>query len=218
MFWAVVTGFVCTWIFSVTAPRKRLAVLKTQMTQANAAMRNTDMEWSEASGNIKLALSASLQNTVLRLLPTMLAAIPAISMLSWMDESYTYLTPKAGEELTVSWHFDTVENGDQSVSTQKIQWPLKSQASTLMLALEGDSVSLALASSAAEISKRSMYHHFLPNPLGYLSLGSDAQQVQLHFAVDSYAAFLPSIPKWIVLFFPVFISISLALHFVWRLF
>ncbi|MGJ8668440.1 MAG: hypothetical protein ACSHXK_03030 [Oceanococcus sp.] len=215
--WAALSGLFCTWLFSVVFPRKRVEVLKQQMAQANAAMRNTEMEWDEASKNIKRALSAAFQNAFFRFLPTLVAAIPALSILTWLDQNHTYTHPEVGEELVLSYFTKHFPDDELESEVRSVFWP-NAESGALMLPLGTKALQLTLAASASDIYEQSLYHKLLPNPMGYLPSESVFQHVKIHFSIDGYAAFFPSIPKWVMLFFPVFISISLALHFAWRLF
>jgi len=123
--------------------------------------------------------------------PTVLAAVPVLLGIAWLQAAYSYRLPDPGAPVAVEyWTATGVEPAPES----PVAWPAASEPLTLRGPGGDVLVTLPLTHPRARLTRRSWWHQVFHNPAGYLP--EDARG-----AVGSLARperqFLPVGPDWL---------------------
>ena len=101
--WAIILGAGTMLGYALFSDQERIAEIKEQAQQAQQRMQEyegTDFEpfWEMA----KEAIGLSFQQMKVMLGPTMMAGVPILIVLVWMEGAYSHRLPEAGEMVGVS--------------------------------------------------------------------------------------------------------------------
>lgn len=209
--WGLVLGAVTMLLYGWLSPQERIAEVKEKVEEARREMQEyTGKEFAPMWEKIKRTFRLTFRQLRIMLGPTLIAALPVILVLIWMEEDYKYELPEAestveatvqppealGGDPEVEWYPDAhVEQVD--TGTVKLKWPKPSWEDEPRLVETGSEralVNLPLTFPRATVSKQSVWHWFFANPAGYLP--DDAPVASVRFDLP-HRYVVPWGPNWL---------------------
>lgn len=217
--WAAVGAIVSMGLYRLTSRQERMAELKPQIREAQAALANFDGELTDVWPLMRRQLGLNFRQLGLAIGPALLASIPLLFVLVWLSNRYDVVEPAAGEtiaittstaaalsapgltgsdtEYTLVWPSDTIEISDDG---------------TMLFAVDPG------ATLAPIVHKKQWYNALIGNPMGYLPEDSALELVTMEVKTAEYLSFGPGWMRgWEMLFLSLLFAFSLAIKFVWKI-
>ncbi len=171
-------------------------------------------------------IAASLRQLRLTVVPALLASLPLISLLVWLDSTYGYHVLVPGTEVALRAQPDSTvlrAQADGAKATTpgnvlKVNWPKEGER--LVVLGPDDRVLLELPPSQAvtTIHKRAWWNNLIGNPIGYLPSEGAVDLITLDLPPAQYLSFGPSwLRGWEAIFLSVLLAGSLLVKAAFRI-
>lgn len=203
MVWAALAGVVSVLLYRALSPQRRIAAAKARAAALRRRLDGHDGAFAEALPLLRAQLGASLRHVGLVLPGTLLAALPVLSLLVWLDTAHAYRLPAPDEpapRLTVT------------PPHLGARWQAAPPGVTVLDG-EREVVHVALTAPVTRIEQRAWWNALIGNPVGYLPAGGPAQRVEIGLPARDYLPFGPLwLGSWLTVFLVVLTAVSLAVH------
>ena len=187
-----VAGAGAMFLYGWLLPQERLAALQAELAKARSRMH--DYDGDEPREILRLArasLGLSLKQLVVVFLPTVLAALPVLLMLGWLEGVYGHRLPEPGTPVPVS-----LVSGSATTPApgSPVAWP----APGTQESVEGPSgatlLTLPLEHPRTRVTRERGWHRLFASPVGYLPADAEVEAVVLRLPDRT---FLPWGPRWL---------------------
>lgn len=212
--WSVICAIVSMALYAVLSPQNRIKKVKADVAQSRKAMVEDDGEdFGEGMRLAKAQLGHSLKLVGVILIPAVVASLPALSMLVWMDEQYGYTCPMPGTQTTISAlpsdaHVEQI--GTRPVSENGGACPIV-RVSTNTDTGKSDIV-IPLQAAVPVIGHQQWWNILIGNPAGYLPANSPIEQIRFDLPAQEIIHFGPNWARgWELTFFVMLIVVSVAI-------
>lgn len=219
--WGTFLGSATMGVYGLFAPQEELAELKERTQKAREDLQSYDgtdpgVLWSK----MKKTFALSFDQMKLMFGPTMMAGIPVVLVLVWMELAYAHRFPEPGEEIRVEtvaaesadepelrWEpASAVEATDDG---NRVQWPGAGESVTLLEGTKSggsatELVSFPLPAARTRVGQPNWTHWIFANPAGYLPESSDVRRVELELPRRMV---LPWGPDWMRTWHPLFLVV-----------
>jgi hypothetical protein len=101
LIWAAIGALVSMELYRALSPQAKVAELKVSLLHAQQRVSDFDGEFNEAWPLLGNMLSLALQRIVVVLPSTLIASLPLLIMVVWLDGAYGYSFPPAGQAVQV---------------------------------------------------------------------------------------------------------------------
>lgn len=212
--WGLGFGTFTMLVYGWLSPQDRIGAIKEEVEEARREMQEyTGTEFGPVWKMAKRSLSLSFKQLKVMLVPTLIAGVPIIAVLIWMEESYSYRSPEpgttveatvrpgeslAGDNPAVEWSPSSAATPTDEPGTREIAWPGgDSTGKTVELvdrSGEQTLVELPLEHPRLRVPKRSIWHWFFANPAGYLPDSAPVDVVQFDLP---HRTMTPWGPTWL---------------------
>jgi hypothetical protein len=201
--WAALGGVVSVLVYRALSPQPRIAQAKARAHALRAQMEAYEGELARAMPLVRAQLGASLRHVALVLPAALLASLPVLTLLVWLDTAYAHRLPRPGEpapmlrvapgHLAARWQADpagvTVLDGSREIAR------------------------IALTAPVTRVEQRAWWNALIANPVGYLPDGGPAQRVVIGLPARAYLGFGPAwLGSWLTVFLAALTVVSLAVH------
>ncbi len=223
LLWASLGAAISMAIYAMTSDQRAIEAAK----KGAAALRSRllddagDLEVSTDYQQIRALLALSFKQFWLVLKPSLLASVPLIALLTWISNSFGYVTPPAGSVVqgrVLAAHTSGDAPRIGAYRRMLFLWPVGDSTATLTDNRGAAVAEIDPGSAVPVIHKRLWWNLFIGNPLGYLPDDSDFERVEFELRprrfFDGPADWMGG---WELSFFTVMIVVSLAIKFVFRL-
>jgi hypothetical protein len=199
--WGLAAGFTSTWLYRSFSHQDRIAAVKTEAAQAQAALLAYDGDFNGALPLIGRSLRLSMRHLLLTGGPALAAGLPVLLLFVWLSNAYGYREPAAGAAVTVriepantqvKW-YPAAESAGHG-GTWRIAWPAAGQQYRLSDAAGHLLVTLPLRAPIPEVQKFVWWNVLLGNPAGYLPAGARVRSVEVAYPARE---FLHVGPEWL---------------------
>ncbi|HET8791450.1 MAG TPA: hypothetical protein VFM75_09600, partial [Modicisalibacter sp.] len=139
---------------------------------------------------------------------TILASLPVLCLLIWLETSYGHAYPPPNQTPTIT----------TQPASIKTRWVAPSEPGDVphvqVLSDEGKiSADLAWVSPVSVVHQRQWWNWLIGNPLGYLPEDSRVERIKVELPEKRYLEIGPSwLHSWLFVFFPVLVITSLLIH------
>jgi uncharacterized membrane protein (DUF106 family) len=168
--YGLVVGVVAMLIYRLTSPQKRLKAIKQQMADARAAMRSyTGTDASEMLRLSARAIAPALRQLLYVLGPTILAMLPVLLVVLWLEARYSNQLPNSGDIVNVTvlpsdspvfWSVSAVET--LSIGHYALRWPSHdARVQLLYPGMKAPLLNLPLDRPMSSITKWRWWHRVL---------------------------------------------------------
>lgn len=187
-----VAGAGAMLLYGRLSPQDRLDGIQRALAEARARMHAYDGDEVKEIGRlVKASLGLSFTQIRLVLAPTLLAALPVLLAIAWLDPAFSHTLPAPGTPVTVEYW---TAAGGEPAPDSPVAWPSASNPLTLRGPGGAELVTLPLEHARARLTRRSWWHDIFANPAGYLP---DDGRVALVALGLPERHFLPFGPDWL---------------------
>lgn len=200
--WAALAGPVSVLLYRTLSPQRRIATAKAE---AAALRRRLDAHEGDLAGALPLLraqLGASLRHVGLVLPATLVASLPVLSLLVWLETAYGHTLPPPQEpphlvvspgHLTARWHPRpprvVVREGRATVAEVRLVAPV------------------------TRVEPHRWWNALIANPVGYLPDEGPARQLRIELPPRRYLGRGPGwIDNWATVFLAALVAVSLGVH------
>lgn len=224
--WALLSAILSMGLYWVISPQERLAEVKRLSAQTQKILLDYDGDFSGLWPRIGRHLRHTSAAVGLTLGPAIVASLPILCVIIWLDNVYGYTSPKVKEpvtvrvypvDVTVKWlPRQTVKK--QSRSVWSIQWPPPQRPIKLYDSQQRLLVKLPFKGSAAVLEKRYWWNRLIGNPIGYLPLATPVNQLTFDFRRQEILRIGPSWMRgWELSYFLALVIASIMIKLVFRI-
>lgn len=160
------TGAGAMLLYGRLSPQDRLEGIQRALAEARARVHQAQGEdVGEIGRLVKASLGLAFRQVRLVLLPTILASLPVLLAIAWLEASYSHALPREGTPVTVEYW---TGSGMEPAPGSPVPWPPRGEPVTLQGPSGVELVTLPLEHARARITRRSWWHDVFANPAGYL--------------------------------------------------
>jgi hypothetical protein len=181
--WAIAGAAVSLTLYRWLSPQRRIAAAKAAALDARRQLNAHDGDLESALPLMRQSMKAALRHVGLVFPAALIASLPVLALLVWLDGAYGYQLPQGAQTPTVS-----VEPASYSG-----QW--QPNGSIDVRDQSGAEVArLTLAEPITRIEKRQWWNAIVGNPAGYLPEQGPIDSVTIALPERQY---LPVGPDWL---------------------
>lgn len=213
--WAVIGSLLTLGLYRLLSPQARIGQVKREARTARQRLYAYDGELAGAWPLISAQLGASLRHIGLVLPATMLAVLPLISLLTWLETAYGRDYPPPGTEPVVQvepphvraqWLWSDGDEGPRAAPTIRAHHGETAVAE------------IALAAPVPVIERPRWWHWLIGNPAGYLPADGPVERIEIELPAKHYIGAGPEWARaWPAVFLPAFLLFSLLTYRVARI-
>lgn len=181
--WAIAGAAASLTLYRLLSPQRRIAEAKAAALSARRRLNAHDGDLESALPLMRQSLKAALRHVGLVFPAALVASVPVLALLVWLDAAYGYQLPQDQQAPAVS-----VEP-----ATYSGQW--QPNGSIEVRDQGGAEVArLTLAQPITQIGKRQWWNTIIGNPAGYLPEQGPIESVTIALPERQY---LPIGPQWL---------------------
>ncbi|QGZ29112.1 hypothetical protein [Stutzerimonas stutzeri] len=202
--WAALGGAGTLLLYRLVSPQGRIGQAKREAREARRRLSAFDGEFAEAGPLIRGQFSAAFRHIGLVLGPTLLAMLPLLALLTWIDHTYSYDFPDRNDPPAT-----TVEPEPDFT-----EWILDSDIPLVRIGIAGsEQVEIALTAPIPVIEQRQWWNWLVANPLGYLPGDAGLERVSIGLPQRAYLPFGPPwMRTWLAILLPTMVVVSLVTY------
>lgn len=202
-------------LYRVLSPQGRIRRAKADLAATRRSFDAHDGTLAEAWPTIAAMLRASLRQLALVAGPTLIASLPLLSLVVWLDTAYGLAAPP-------SWPQVPVEATPASFAARWADGAPSAVATPPRIVLSDGSGhaagEVALAAPAATVQKRQWWNLLIGNPAGYLPEQGAVDRIDLTLPRREYIAIGPAwLRGWEAIMFAGALAASLAMKAAFRI-
>jgi len=223
LFWSVVTAIlsmVLYWLCSaqdkVEAAKQRAIVGRQKM----AGYQGT--EFGEMWPLAKESLAASGKHFAIVLVPAVLSSLPALTLIVWVSNNFSYTLPATGAATTVQSTPELSLSGlvadSEESNSYTLSWPAADKPLTLYSVTNESLVTLPLSAQVPVVHKRQWWNSLIGNPNGYLPADASVEEIFFSLPRIQYLSFGPIWARtWELSYFLLLILCSLGIKVAFKI-
>jgi hypothetical protein len=196
------------WLFSAQG---KIQGVKRQVRESQRALLAYDGEFQGAVALSGRLLSHSLRHLGWVLWPALLASLPVLSVIVWLNTAYGHHFPEPGAPVEICARLASVRVQEtEQPDCRSVRWPGAAEQVTLRGSAGEPWFNLPLAAPVPVVHKKQWWNVLIGNPAGYLPSEARVEEVTIGLPEQELLAFGPSwMQYWIFPFFCILIVVSL---------
>ncbi len=224
--WGCVMAIVSMALYRLVSPQRKIATLRAEAATARQQLATFDGEFEQLMPMVRRSLLLSMRQIGWIFFPALLASLPLVACLVWLDSAYSFQTPSAGQQIALTALPDgaNVRAQPEAALAQGphgllLTWPHDGESVTL-LDERGTSIAALVAGrpGADIIEPRLWWNSIIGNPMGYLPEGSPVTRLQFAFQELQVVGEEPAwYTGWEAPFFATLIALSILIKVVFRI-
>lgn len=210
--WAVLAGLLSMELYRLLSPQRRIADIRQRLQAAQREMADYDGPAEGVWPVMSRVLSLALRRIFLVFPATLVAALPVLAVIFWLDTSHAYRLPDPGEEVSV-------RVSDPRYSAALLRDKLDGPARAVVADPEGRPVAeVPVEKPVPVIHKHRLWNLLLGNPAGYLPDDAPVDGISIDLPrIELFAAGPTWLRGWEPLFFSTLFLAALALKLLRRI-
>ncbi len=185
--WAALGAILSMEIYRLLSPQRRIGQIKAALERTRDHVSRFDGEFAEAWPHIRRMLALALRRVFIVLPATLLASLPVLVFIIWLDGNYGGTFPPAGEPVSVAvpgaFEGRWIDQGDGAPPRAEVVDPA------------GEPVlDVLLTTPIAVVHKRRWWNMLVGNPAGYLPDEAPVERIDIALPRQE---FLPVGPSWL---------------------
>lgn len=201
--WAAVAAVLSMELYRIASPQRRVSRLIAALGRARARLAAFDGPFEDAWPKIRRTLSLAWQRVVLVVPASVLASLPLLVIVVWLNMQYGRAFPPQGEPVSITapgaFHALWIDEGDDTPRARIV---------------DPDGVPVAELTVAAPIPvihKRRWWNTLIGNPAGYLPADAPVERIDLALPRQQVLAIGPDPMRgWELPFFFALVSVALT--------
>lgn len=209
--WGVMGAVASLGLYWLLSPQQRMARIAEAEQRLKHAMWEDDTAMAEGLAAASSLIRLALVRLGLVLIPVLIAALPILSLMVWLDTQYGLALPRPGQTASIKAVPDTAH----------VRWvPDNSPPARVEVLDQAGQVhqSVPIVVAVPVIEKRTWWNALIGNPLGYLANDSPAERVEISLEKQQYLSVGPDwIRGWEALFLVTLLAGSALLKWTLRI-
>jgi hypothetical protein len=223
LLWSAITAVLSMFLYWLCSAQEKVEAAKHRAISARREMAGYEgAEFGEMWPLAKESLAASGKHFLIVLVPAVLSSLPALTLIIWVSNNFSYTLPAAGTEISVHSTPEDSLSGvghdtDQS-GNYTLTWPAADKPLTLLSVTNEPLVSLPLTSPVPVVHQRQWWNALIGNPNGYLPGDTHIQDINFGLPRIEYLSFGPTWARtWELSYFFILILCSLGIKVVFKI-
>lgn len=210
--WALICAVISMLLYKWLSPQTRIKAIKERLKEARQAMAEDNGEdFAEGMKLAKAQLAQSLKLVGFVIGPAVLASLPALALIVWLDGQYGYSCPAPGQQVSISAQPDNVaieQVGINPAGMEDGACPVVQVPG----ANDGETYLVAPAAAIPVIHQKQWWNLIIGNPAGYLPDDSPVTQLRFELPTQQIISAGPDWARgWELTFFLALVLGSLAI-------
>lgn len=209
--WGTIGAIVSLGLYWLLSPQRRMAHIADEERRIKGRLQGDNLDMADGLAAAKELLRLALTRLGLVVLPVLLAAVPLLSLMSWLDTHYAYELPRPGQ----------VANVKVEPEVASGRWIPAETPPARVEVLDGQGLvlqSLPIPVPVPVIEKRTWWNVLIGNPLGYLPDDSPIDRINIELPANEYLSIGPDWARgWVAPFVTAMLVGSLILKFAFRI-
>lgn len=223
--WGLLAASAGSWLYRGLSPQERIEHLRAEADRARAAMLAHEGDFEALLPLVRRTLALSARQLILSIGPAVAASLPALFLITYLDNAYARINPMPGSvvavrvepaKVPVVWSSAAPSRGADG--TWWIHWPPRGAPIRLACAHGPALLTFPLRKPIPIVSKFVWWNFLFGNPAGYLPAQAPVESVETSLPA---AQFLTVGPQWMrgweALFFASASVVALGIELVLRL-
>lgn len=204
--WAALGGVLSVWLYRLLSPQAKIAAAKQEVARTRRDLDRHEGDFASALPLIKAQLGAAFRHLGLVLPATLIASLPVLTLLVWLDTAYGHAYPAPGEVPRIA----------VAPLEMSAEWRTEPGAPPHILVRGPDGAELldvAWRAPVTIIEKPGTWSWLIANPAGSLPENGPVERIFVDLPERHYLSFGPDwLRSWLGLFLPALVVVSLAIH------
>ncbi len=223
--WALLGSAVSMALYRLLSSQGKMARLKAEIAGTRGEIAAYDGDLDGMRPLLMRSIGLSLRQVALAVGPAVLASLPLLVLLVWLENAYGFALPQPGETIEVRlspaaadarWQGSGSEGGPGGAD--HVVWPDDGSAMVLVDGLGHTLLSLPPPAAVPVIHKRLWWNALIGNPLGYLPEESPVDEIEIELPRQRHLDAGPSwLGRWETVFFTVLVLASVAIKVVFHI-
>lgn len=224
--WGCVMAIVSMGLYRLVSPQRKIATLRMEAAAARQQLATFDGEFEQLMPMVRRSLLLSMRQIGWIFFPALLASLPLVASLLWLDSAYSFQAPFAGQQIALTAlpegaivRAEPEAGLGQGPTGLLLTWPHDAE-SVMLFDEHGTSIAALVAGrpGANIIEPRLWWNSIIGNPMGYLPEGSPVTRLQFAFQELQVIGAEPAwYTGWEAAFFATLIALSLLIKVVFRI-
>lgn len=181
--WAIAGAAVSLALYRLLSPQRRIAQAKAAALEARRRLNAHDGDLESALPLMRQSMKAALRHVALVFPAAIVASLPVLALLVWLDAAYGYQLPQDRQAPAVSVEPETYSGRWQPDGSIEVRDESGAEVARL-----------TLAEPIAQIAKRQWWNTIIGNPAGYLPDQGPIDSISIALPERQY---LPVGPDWL---------------------
>jgi hypothetical protein len=211
LLWAAAGALISMELYRLVSPQERIATVKSALEQVRRTVNDFDGPFEEAWPHIRHMLWLAVRRVLLVLPATLLASLPLLVVIVWLDTHYGGMFPPPGASAAVhvgeGFQGRWIDEGNGSPPRAEVLDPVGARIAEV-----------PMAAPVSVVHKRQWWNALIGNPAGYLSDETPLDRIEIALPRQQLISFGPDwLRGWEPVFFVALLAFALALKTVRRI-
>jgi hypothetical protein len=224
--WGLLAALVSMGLYRILSRQRAIEETKSAARAAKLKLRSYDGDFEGLTRLLGQAIGTSLRQLRLTLIPAILASLPLISLLVWLDSTYGHHIAAPGTPVELRAQPDDAKlhataGGTKATTPGNVLhviWPAEGERLTVLGPAGRVLLDLPPPYAVTTIHKRAWWNNLIGNPIGYLPSEGPVDLITLDLPPAHYLSFGPSwLRGWEAVFLSVLLIGSLFVKVVLRI-
>jgi hypothetical protein len=209
LLWGALGAVASMLIYWLISPQARMEKIAVEERQLKAKLKDDSIEMEEGLAASKDLLRLALSRVAIVFVPVMIAALPLVSLMTWLDSHYAYRLPPQGQSAEVRVEPDVAQG----------RWVADASPPRVEVAAPGNQpLAFPMVAAVPVVEKWSWWNALIGNPLGYLPESSPIDRIAIGLTESEYLSFGPAwLRGWLAPFLISVLVVSLFIKIVFRI-
>lgn len=195
--WAVFAAALSMAAYRLTSPQAALQRIRRRRAEVQDQLRAYDGAIADAYPLLGESLRLALAQLLRVLAPTVVAAVPVLALLFWLDLTYGYGFPAPGQDVAV-------EAAPPELRAELVQGDGGTGWLVVIRRTDGPGQQIPLPAPVPTLYKWQWWNALIGNPGGYLPADAAAELIELDLP---YREYLPVGPAWLRPWYGTFLGV-----------
>lgn len=209
--WGILGAGLSLGLYWLLSPQSHIARITTDERELKKTLRDDTIEMADGLAAAKALLRLALTRVGLVTVPVLVAALPLLSMMTWMEAHYSHNLPGPGQSAAVKVEPQVAHGRWVSAGAPPARVEVVDDRGALIQ-------SLPVPVPVPVIEKRTWWNVLIGNPLGYLPEDGPVDRIDIDLPAKVYLSMGPDwIKGWLPPFIFSLLVASLLLKFAFRI-
>jgi hypothetical protein len=221
--WSVLTAIISMLLYWLCSAQGKVEAAKHRAISARREMAAYEgAEFGEMWPLAKESLAASGKHFLIVLVPAVLSSLPALTLIIWVSNNFSYTLPAAGADIAVHSTPEASLSGLTHVADQpgnyRLTWPAADNPLTVFSTTNESLLTLPLTAPVPVVHQRQWWNSLIGNPNGYLPEDTRVQDIHFGLPRIKYLNFGPAwAHTWELSYFFMLILCSLGIKVAFKI-